>query len=1067
GWGINRRFDLNFSIPLIGGVLEKNIWYEEDDNDTIVYRIDNTIHNYAEINMTNVTIFDKDLGYNKTINLTINETFTYTLNITINKSMNASIFLFSYGNAIHNNTKYYSNRPRILIPQIPEEALVPDCPACPSCGGGGTCPTCPTPECPDIECPALPPLVELCQSCPKEACPSLDCDKCEKKKVSEKIDVVDVISCSEEFLIEEQELEIEDLRDLVDIPEGYELVTQPFRATCSGGESFKTNILSGGNYEDVTVMKCTGGACESDTAIYRRTICGDENNETFKMIDEYNYSSDLAPFTFKQVNLTGDERIIRTGEYKVEIGVDINITLSQITTRILDPENENIKIVGSILNLSYAGEGVEQANVTMPYVLIPGIQEDGIAIYAFVDRDGQRGWKYVGGVVDKEKKVITATIDLAAYAHNGDVILVPMTLYCKDCEGSEFNNHHTPTSDTRRAVVLVHGLWSSNDVWDKLINDFKLSNQPFQVWTYSYDETKTLDETAQDFIDSLEANAYRYDSVYMVGYSLGGYVVQAGLDKAYKENIQESGSYLFLQSVEKVVLLGTPSDGTPMIDHMDSWVSELINTESTTMLPMNPQVRDVLRQGVDYEPIYGIDYYSIAGTKPYDFMEKLGFTETVFDGEVNDGFVSVSSAQKLGMSTLDEECVNFWARPVEHTKLNDDPLVYELLGQIVTLDLAEELLASGIDVPLIGFSNNIEVTIEDCSPDDLYFLVGKKIDRLEKTIYCACGNGVCDGLENSQTCPEDCVSKEQVIEERPVTLAYLIAFISLLLLLLFILLLFLYYKKKHLVLYQGDKFKIKADFVSPIPIASMRFVIAAPPGIHVEPKELKDIPANRKVRVITKGQVDWDMPPNRYKAFSKAILTTKEELAKPFHLRILEREKEPKAPEKLPKDIWLHNRRIALRHIRRTIVELKITAIQIKQDVMRRRIEARSKLHRIGKQKQKLEYKKKRIILEIHRRTQLRKIKHQAKDTEKMIGKLGKKQKSAEKELVKTKDKKGKVQIRHVQKKVRELEHQRDYLKHRDEIIREQYQKRIDSLRNSELKRQGVKVYLSVWRKKR
>ncbi|NQU79580.1 hypothetical protein HQ545_07460, partial [Candidatus Woesearchaeota archaeon] len=47
GWGINRSFDLNFSIPLIGVVLVKNIWYEEDDNDTIVYRIDNTIHNYA------------------------------------------------------------------------------------------------------------------------------------------------------------------------------------------------------------------------------------------------------------------------------------------------------------------------------------------------------------------------------------------------------------------------------------------------------------------------------------------------------------------------------------------------------------------------------------------------------------------------------------------------------------------------------------------------------------------------------------------------------------------------------------------------------------------------------------------------------------------------------------------------------------------------------------------------------------------------------------------------------------------------------------------------------------
>jgi hypothetical protein len=80
------------------------------------------------------------------------------------------------------------------------------------------------------------------------------------------------------------------------------------------------------------------------------------------------------------------------------------------------------------------------------------------------------------------------------------------------------------------------------------------------------------------------------------------------------------------------------------------------------------------------------------------------------------------------------------------------------MGQIIASDLFKKLAAEEKRTNLFGYSDYFEVEVEDCSPDTLYIVIGKEKDesQIERQAYCACGNGICDGLENIGTCPEDC-----------------------------------------------------------------------------------------------------------------------------------------------------------------------------------------------------------------------------------------------------------------------------------------------------------------------
>ncbi len=121
----------------------------------------------------------------------------------------------------------------------------------------------------------------------------------------------------------------------------------------------------------------------------------------------------------------------------------------------------------------------------------------------------------------------------------------------------------TPAADdqaTRDTVVLLHGLWRSRTaMW---LMAHRLENAGFQVERIGYDSTH---QTPEQILDSVAAQIDACckalpHTLHFVGHSLGGLIIRAYL----AENaVRQQG---------RVVLIGTPNKGTPLVDaFQDSW----------------------------------------------------------------------------------------------------------------------------------------------------------------------------------------------------------------------------------------------------------------------------------------------------------------------------------------------------------------------------------------------------------------------------------------------------------------------------------------------------------------
>lgn len=655
-------------------------------------------------------------------------------------------------------------------------------------GGGGGAVSEPEPAAPEPEPPAPPPEPEP-ESEPQPPAPAPPAPETEggeepseaeqvtqalalgeKVSVDRVVRTEDTVSCVEEVKVVEEEIPLDELLKLIDIPEGYKVLGKPFKAKCVGGETFTMSKMVPDSIGDVQALRCVGDACSSRTATYTSQIC--PGKEVVRLREESLMNISTAPVNITTVsaNLTGEHNTLQSGEFSVDFSGDTEASMSMATENQPQPANRNMKIVGTpmVVKFRNAAAASDMINVTVPYVVGEEDDETSVAVYAKSIEGNETHWLYVGGKVDFINKIVKANVNISAYADKGEITLAPMTVICHECGAGEFRNEFTPSPDSRQAIILLHGLWGVGKVWESLITEFRMTNQPYQLWTFSYLATKPLDESARDLANYLEANSYRYDKIYVIGYSLGGFVTQTALDYAYKENLARPGAYTFIDKVRKVLIVGTPNDGTPVVNYIGTFISEYINSEATEVVPINDAIKDLLAQGIHVEQLPNVSYYAIAGTKPYGFMDTLGLTRLLFKNEPNDGLVGVSSVQHVGSKHLDQDCVDFWSRPVQHTMLIDDSLVQKIMGQVIASDIFKELADAQVETNLFGFSNYVELQIDDCSPDDLYIVIGKEKEpsEIERPAYCACGNGICDGIEDGETCPADCLVVEKPMMQR-------------------------------------------------------------------------------------------------------------------------------------------------------------------------------------------------------------------------------------------------------------------------------------------------------------
>jgi len=552
------------------------------------------------------------------------------------------------------------------------------------------------------------------------------------------------------------------------VPKGYELLMPPFDITCNKDDiTITVNVPL--NYVDVKAMKCSGKRCNpSVIKEVEKLKCSNEIVEYYLRKEDY-LLPEYMPFEIieKQADISSDNNKIESSNNKISFYGNFDSFAASIgmpEEPVPEPINPSLMLVGTPLILKFDKEISVSTEIIMPYVEDKRIDENTIAVYVNVDNTL---WEYIGGEIDKGQGTVKVNIkDISKYLNSkNEAEFALMGLLCISCLESEFMKVYEPETKTRDAVLLVHGLISSPATFQDIINDIRLTKQPWNVYAYGYPSTRKIRENAIDLADHLQAHSDEYDNIYIVAHSLGGLIAQQALYYSEEEN-EKSKRYNYLSKVRKVVLIGVPNKGSPAAELYKNLFDYLINIKTIyNLFDLNSDLLSEVVAGLITPKIEGIDYYVIAGIKPYSFnllFFKLTSKEAFKEYELNDGIVSTTSAQYIGDKYINDKCYNYWEVNVTHTELIDDPSARSLIERIV----AKKILNGINNTAILGHNKYFDIKIDDCSPDDRYLVIGKRIDNEETRdlLGCKCGNGYCGEGEDKTSCPSDCaVIKDEKI----------------------------------------------------------------------------------------------------------------------------------------------------------------------------------------------------------------------------------------------------------------------------------------------------------------
>jgi triacylglycerol esterase/lipase EstA (alpha/beta hydrolase family) len=319
---------------------------------------------------------------------------------------------------------------------------------------------------------------------------------------------------------------------------------------------------------------------------------------------------------------------------------------------------------------------------------------------------------------------------------------------CKACAVANFDRLYDGAG-ARNALVLVPGLFADEHPFGPLIEELSYNSQPWQIWRFMYPTSLTVDEIAKQLSNSLESHAGEYDSITLIGHSLGGIIEQRALVDAKDRQLE------WLAKVGKVVLVGTPNDGSPAKEIYSRLFNSLMNLDTAAKLfDINSDIIQTITQPQQMPVVEGLDYQVIAGIRSYDFTADLFAA-----GQKNDGVITTTSAQHIGDDYINNSCSDYYEINITHTDLNDNPVAVRVLERIINKDLASQ----NANKVYVGYNQYFKIAVTGCSSEDVYVLIGKKInaEKAPDPINCNCGNGWCGEGETADNCPVDCA--------RPVT----------------------------------------------------------------------------------------------------------------------------------------------------------------------------------------------------------------------------------------------------------------------------------------------------------
>ncbi len=542
------------------------------------------------------------------------------------------------------------------------------------------------------------------------------------------------------------------------VPAGYEIIQSPLALQCAGEDLDLTFNLPA-DYKSIRALRCNKNGCvdlakeisENELICGGKTIREIRTAELSKRKDIFWDPVPELALEYGKV-LTNYDKTISLGDYQFSfleyLRKDITVQLETPKLSVPQPQNPSISIIGSPIQLVFEKEPPElKAELIMPFVEMPNFYKEELAVY-WLEPEAQV-WKRIGGSI--KESVVSVIIDLKSYLKDNKATFAVQGIKCDNCLASEFKKIYNPNS--RDAVVLVHGFTSSPVTWQFVIDDFVLNKQPFQIWTFGYPSTYSMEQISEELVNYLELNANEYDALYFIGHSLGGMVVQEALQQAYAKN-----KYALLNKFRKAVLVGVPNEGSPAAEVYYNLFNHFLNKQSIIKLfNVDSFLVKQISAGKIIPRIPGVSYDVVAGTAPYLFNLGL-FTFTTEKAlkfiEPNDGVITVASAQHVGKEYINNSCSNFFSLNVSHTDLIDDPISRLVVEKRVT----EEIMGRDTQPALLGFNKYARLLVTDCKSGDLIVVAGRRVDSrgMPDPLNCNCGNGFCGIGETIESCPQDC-----------------------------------------------------------------------------------------------------------------------------------------------------------------------------------------------------------------------------------------------------------------------------------------------------------------------
>ena len=541
----------------------------------------------------------------------------------------------------------------------------------------------------------------------------------------------------------------------IGLPEGFEVVLEPFSMDCHHGSvDFELSIPR--DFADVQAMRCKGNGC-FPTTIERVTAlsCGgaivEEFNRTESIVDPK-----FTPFPIRDV--TEEKGRISSGKTTIQFDSD-GVRMS-MPESLEQPNNPLLTIIGTPLMLSFDSGAPPYLSVTLPYEASENIDENGILLFA--RKDG--AYQYVDSQLSIKDGAIDALItEPAALAEDDALTLVLMASRCIGCRQSLFERVYAPDT-ALGSIILIHGIGSSPATFQELIDDIRLTQQPYSVWAYAYPSYKPLESNAKDL--SLQFESHRTelgDNIIIVAHSFGGIVAQSAL------SLSRSEGHSYLPQVKKLIMAASPNGGSQGLAAHKQLLNYFVNVKSRgTLFSLFNEVQPELISGIDLPKIPGIDYVVLAGTRGYSFSVgglSLSTAELFSLDEKNDGIITTASAQKVGDQRIDSLCKDYFEFGLSHTELIDEPAGREVIKRAIA--------GSDEELSALGNTRYFRVSIPSCSPDDKIVVIGRKIAEGEKEDLsgCSCGNAICGVGEDALSCPIDCAIPAK--EEPPSSLLFL------------------------------------------------------------------------------------------------------------------------------------------------------------------------------------------------------------------------------------------------------------------------------------------------------